>query len=216
MIRPSSATAAASRFRFYLFGVFRIESERGPIRLPRRKVEALLVYLLLHPEKHPRDKLATLLWGDFPDAEARHSLRTALTTLRTSLDPNLLLTDRETIRLNPNYPVWVDVLEFQELLKISSQISDLELPAFSDQSLLANLQSAIMLYQGDLLADFYDDWILLAREQYRARYLEALLRLVQEMRARSEYEQAFALAQAEGQALRLEQAVAYALQKETP
>jgi predicted ATPase/DNA-binding SARP family transcriptional activator len=195
MIQPSSATTAAIRFRFYLFGVFHIESERGPVRLPRHKVESLLAYLLLHSEKHSREKLAALFWGDFPDAEARHSLRTALTTLRTYLDPNLLLTDRETIQFNPNYPVWIDVVEFQKQLDLNSQLSDLEVSVLSDQAATSRLQSAIRLYQGDLLVDFYDDWILLERDQYRVRYLEVLLRLTQEMRTRSEYEQAITLAQ---------------------
>ena len=63
---------------FYLLGSMRIERDSVPIHLPRRKVESLLAYLLLHPEQHGRDQLATLFWGDSSDAQARHSLRTAL------------------------------------------------------------------------------------------------------------------------------------------
>jgi predicted ATPase len=43
------------------------------------------------------------------------------------------------------------------------------------------------LYQGDLLHDFYDDWILPLREQYRTQYLDILLRTVERFRAESEY-----------------------------
>ena len=65
----------------FLLGTFRIERDAHPIALPTRKVESLLAYLALFPEPHPREKLAALLWGDSTDEQARHSLRSALTTL---------------------------------------------------------------------------------------------------------------------------------------
>lgn len=51
------------------------------------------------------------------------------------------------------------------------------------------------LYAGDLLTDFYDDWIESLREQYRALYLDTLLQLTQQLRAQSEYERAIEFAQ---------------------
>ena len=49
----------------------------------RKKAEALLAFLALHPgQMHARDKLAALLWGDVSDERARHSLRQVLLTLR--------------------------------------------------------------------------------------------------------------------------------------
>src|SRR5512136_2770524 len=84
-------------FRLYLFGKFRSEGEAGPVRLPTRKVESLLAYLILHPIPHSREKLASFLWGDVTDARARHSLRTALNTLRKRLGEQLILIDHETV-----------------------------------------------------------------------------------------------------------------------
>ncbi|MCH8076347.1 MAG: alpha/beta hydrolase, partial [SAR324 cluster bacterium] len=54
-------------------------------------------------QKHSREKLATLLWGDRMDEQARHSLRQALSALRKALaggnlDP--FTTDNETATLN--------------------------------------------------------------------------------------------------------------------
>lgn len=76
--KAMSAKTVSSSIRLYLLGSFRIESFGGEtaqvIRLPRRKVEALLAYLVLHPEAHLREKLAALVWGDFPDAQARAGL----------------------------------------------------------------------------------------------------------------------------------------------
>ena len=43
---------------------------------------ALLAYLALEPGTHAREQLTALLWGDFPEAKARASLRQALCHLR--------------------------------------------------------------------------------------------------------------------------------------
>lgn len=75
---PVTPSVQSHGLRVYLLGPLRIERDGVRIHLPRRKVESLLAYLLLHPEQHGRDHLATLFWGDSADAQARHSLRTAL------------------------------------------------------------------------------------------------------------------------------------------
>ncbi|MCB0164875.1 MAG: hypothetical protein KDI79_11655, partial [Anaerolineae bacterium] len=170
----------APSFRLYLFGSFRLESERQPIRLPTRKVDALLAYLALHPQPHSREKLAALFWGETTDAQARASLRNALPALRRLIHPELLLADRQTVQLNPAYPLWVDIREFETMLSPSS---------------IAHIQPLIALYQGDLLIDFYDDWLVPERAYYRTRYLETLLHQTRELRAHGEYSQAIAIAQ---------------------
>ncbi len=153
--------------RVYLLGSFRLERQGRSIHLPTRKAESLCAYLALHPEPHPREKLAALLWGGSTDAQARHSLRTALASLRRALGEDVLLADRETVQINPDFPVWVDAHGFQ---------------------------SAPELYTGDLLSDFYDDWVLPERERLRALYIEALLQQAQLHRAQSEYARAIDVA----------------------
>ncbi|MBI5301136.1 MAG: tetratricopeptide repeat protein [Chloroflexi bacterium] len=146
------------------------------IHFSTRKVESLLAYLALHLESHAREKLAALLWGDSTDELARRSLRTALSSLRQSLGDEIVLADRETVQLNPDISIWVDALAFRQ--------------SASDES-----QSVIDLYQGDLLADLYDDWILQERERIRTIYVDALLQLAQDARSRSEYPRAIEFAQ---------------------
>lgn len=107
----------------------------------------------------------------------------ALDQLRKHLGAGILLSDRETAQINPDYPLWVDAREFAAIADLQPQISD------------RVSQSAADMYQGDLLADFYDDWILTEREHYRTLYLDALLHLTQQMRTRSEYERAIGLAE---------------------
>jgi DNA-binding SARP family transcriptional activator len=176
-----------------LLGSFRLESETGLLRLPTHKVEALLAYLVLYPQPHSREKLAALLWGDFTDAQARNSLRTALRTLRRQLGDELLLADRETVQLNPNFPLWVDVREFESAAPrgegeegASSLVTELG-SGQSKEPAPSVARGHLSLYKGDLLADYYDDWILRERERYRDLYLDTLLRLAQSARAAGDY-----------------------------
>lgn len=72
------------------------------IRFRTRKHLALLVYLAVEPRRaHPRDRLAELLWPAGSRAEARHSLATALSTLRPRVGPGVLETDRDRVTLLP-------------------------------------------------------------------------------------------------------------------
>jgi predicted ATPase/DNA-binding SARP family transcriptional activator len=141
-------------------------------------------HLILHPGTHAREKLASLFWGDSSDVAARGSLRKALTLLRKHIGNNLIIADRETVQVNQSFPVWVDVSAFeiqaQELLTRSSP----ELNQFE-----------ALCYQGELLSDFYDDWILPLREYYRTLYLDVMLRAVEQSRAQSEYKLAIEYAQ---------------------
>ncbi len=189
--RPNEATTSPALCRLYLLGAFRIERAAQTIHLPTRKHESLLAYLALHPEAHPREKIAALLWGDVSDEQARLSLRVALSTLRKELGEDFLLTDRETIQLNPDFPIWVDARDFQRIANCELRIMD----DAEGISAIPNSQFAIDLYRGNLLPDFYDDWLLPERERLRAIYLDALLRLVQHARSEGKYTRAVELAQ---------------------
>ena len=171
---------------FFLLGSFRIERSGQPVHLPTRRIESLLAYLLLFPEEHPREKLAALFWGDVPDEHARTSLRTALAVIRKHLDDDILVADRETVRINPEFPLWVD----------ARQVSGSKFQgSAANESEIEILKSKIENYHGDLLPDFYDDWVLEARERLRAQYHDAVLQLTQHARSQSRYADAIALAQ---------------------
>jgi DNA-binding SARP family transcriptional activator len=68
--------------RVALLGGFEARLASGPqLRLPTKKAQALLAYLAMRPgHRHSRDKLASLLWGDKRDEQARDGLRHALVT----------------------------------------------------------------------------------------------------------------------------------------
>ena len=96
----------SSTLKLRLLGAFAIEASAERPAAPAirsRKARALLAYLAMKPDwRAGREELATLLWGDTPDAQARHSLRQCLVSLRQDLHrtaPDLLDIDRETIEL---------------------------------------------------------------------------------------------------------------------
>lgn len=135
--------------KLYLLGSFEVLNDGAAIHLPTRKMEALLAYLALHRTVHNREKLASIFWGDSTADLARRSLRTALSAIRKALGEEVLLTDRETIQMNPGLSYWVDVRELER------QAADV---LSTNHHASSNMD--IDLYRGDLLRDFYDDWIL--------------------------------------------------------
>ena len=165
-----------SPLRVHLFGRLRLERGTEPIRLSTRKAELLLAYLVLNPGFHSRERTAALFWGDSPDESARASLRNALALLRRQVDPDMLVADRQTVELRADFPLWVDALQFRSEAK-----RFLESPS-PDQN-----RVALDLYTDDLLVDFYADWVLVERRDFRALYLDTLLELTQQMRSQTEY-----------------------------
>src|SRR5215470_12386312 len=105
-----------------LLGAFAIEANVGrpiPISVRSRKARALLAFLAMKPDyRARREELATLFWGDNPDALARHSLRQCLISLRQDLclASEILIVDREAIGLRAQF-LSVDARRFMSLAR---------------------------------------------------------------------------------------------------
>jgi len=159
-------------FTLTLLGGFELTRAPGtPVPIPRKKSQALLAYLALAAGKrHPRDKLATLLWPDVPDRHARQSLRQSLSTLRQVLPAGSfgLSIDDDGVGLEVG-AVTVDVDAFEAAV------------ARSDE---AALHEAGRLYRGDLLEGLavseppFEEWLLAERERLREMALEAMGKLL--------------------------------------
>lgn len=175
---------ASDEWRLRLLGRFRLTRGAEQMVLPRRKVESLLAYLALHPEEQPRDRLSATLWGESADADARHSLRNGLYLLSQTLGSEAILCSRDTVQMNPRFPLWIDAAIFrrQAASFLSQPTSDVH-------------AAGLDIYTGDLLADFYDDWIISERDHLRALYVETILRVVQSLRSQGQYDRAIQFAQ---------------------
>src|SRR5207245_8679717 len=112
-----------ARLELKLLGGFEAHLQGGTaLVLPTRKTQALLAYLALPlGQSHPREKLATLLWGDMQNAQARGNLRNALSRIKKTLPkPRASLRfDGASVSLDPS-AVDVDVARFERLVADSS------------------------------------------------------------------------------------------------
>ncbi len=136
------------------------------------KVPALLVYLAVTGRPHGRDALASLLWGDMPDADARNNLRQALSNLRKLAAPYVLIT-RDSVEFNTAAPHLLDCAAF--LTAIQPRPRD----SVAEQS--ERWQDAASWYRGDFLAGFwvrqapeFEEWALRERTRFREQALQAL------------------------------------------
>lgn len=157
--------------RLRLLGRFSAVVDGSPpihLRISSKKGIALLAYLALNPEHTvSREKLATLLWGDRPDPQARLSLRQCILSLRNSFAPassQLIVLDGDAVGLRMDL-LSVDALEFHHL--IPSTVPD-------------DLERATGLYSGDFLSDLevesedFAVWLRATRARYEADFARVL------------------------------------------
>src|SRR5258708_28099649 len=113
-----------------LLGAFTVEVNAAcsvSVAVRSKKARALLAYLAMKPDwRASREELATLLWGDTPDAQARHSLRQCLMSLRQDLHlaPDLIDLGRDTVELRAS-ALTVDARDLAALAP-SAQPADLD------------------------------------------------------------------------------------------
>ena len=124
--------------RLTLFGSPQIWADDRPLTgFATNKAQALLFYLAVAPHTpHSRDALATLLWGEMSDLQAKQNLRAVLPNLRRLVGDHLRI-DHQTVAFDPTVPYWLDVEMFRRGLT-SGQVD-------ADSTAL---QATVALYQG--------------------------------------------------------------------
>jgi DNA-binding SARP family transcriptional activator/predicted ATPase len=139
------------------------------------RMRSLLAFLVLHSESmQSREQLASLLWPESTDAQARTNLRQLLHNLRRALpiECSLLVSDNHTVRWLSDRSCAIDVFEFEAAVRAAKSAREGH-PAAEREA----LGQAAQLYQDDLLPDLYDDWLRPKREQLRLQFREILSRL---------------------------------------
>ena len=91
-----------------------LDGAPAPPELLWRKHLGLLVYLARSPRGRTREHLIGLLWGEKPEAAARHSLNEAIRVLRRYLGDENVDTGAGQVRIPPG-AVRLDVERFEEL-----------------------------------------------------------------------------------------------------
>lgn len=150
--------------RLHLLGAYALSPGDGP---SYKKGWALLAYLAVDDRWHTREALIALLGLGSPG-----HFRQLLSNLRAALErpaaPPGLLTERNRVRLNPDYRLWVDAAAF-----LANGDAD-----------TGRLETRAALYRGEFLAGlnladapFFDEWLQIQRESLRLRALALAERL---------------------------------------
>ncbi len=168
--------ASQERLSFGLLGGFRVHcSCRGDLEVRQGRPQRLLAYLLLHSDTmSTRRRLAFAFWPDTSERQALNNLRTLLHRFRDTF-PELgqfLTLESETLAWRQSN-MRLDVEDFKQALagaEKARRAGDLHGEA-------QGLSSAAGIYAGELLPDYYDDWVNAPREQLRLAYLDVLERL---------------------------------------
>lgn len=154
--------------RLAVLGHFELTGPNGPIDLTSKKLVGLLAFLgCTMPEPQSRERLVGLLWGSRFDAQAHQSFRQALTRLRRALGPSVLISNADTVALDPAM-VDCDVIRFESLVRSGSP---------------EMLREGVDLYRGPLLADLsipeeaWSEWLDPERQRLEGLALDAMVRL---------------------------------------
>jgi DNA-binding SARP family transcriptional activator len=146
-----------------------------PVRLGAKEL-SLLAYLVLEPGPHSREELATLLWGESSDADARASLRQALKHLRETVGP-LLAIERNSVWL-ADASVQCDILAFRQA-------------AASDRAAAAQFDIPHALTGFAVRhAPAFDEWVERTRSRLMREYEEVLASLGREALGRHAWREA--------------------------
>ena len=184
-----------ARLSLTLLGAFQASLDGESITtFESNKVRGLLAYLAAEAARpQRREALAALLWPDWPQASALRNLSYSLADLRKNLGdkeakPPFLLISRDTLQLNPESDLQVDLWEFTRLVDTAPQISD-------PQSRIDALKSANDLYDGVFLEGFslpdsvaFEEWLAARREHLTQQVMQVLHTLAEYHAGREEFE----------------------------
>lgn len=183
-------TAEGSELTLGLLRGFELVHHDRPVLLPP-SAQRVLAFLALHDRPLQRIFVAGSLWLDATEAGANACLRTALWRLRR---PGCLLVDATRTHLSLSRSVQVDV---HEVRAAAESVID-------GEALLTRTKAFVLSRAGDILPDWYEDWVLIEREHFRQLRLHALEALCEELAADGRFVDAIAvgLAAVDGEPLR--------------
>jgi DNA-binding SARP family transcriptional activator len=143
-----------------LLGAFELRISGRPVALPPT-AERVLAFLALADQPLSRGYVAGALWPERTDARAAANLRTAVWRLQ-SVDPRLLsLTGNRRVSV-------ADAVDIDYRTRSTLARGLLKGKAVDPVAL------DILCRPGELLPDWYDDWLELERERYRLLRVSAL------------------------------------------
>lgn len=170
-----------SRLFLALLGTPLVRHAERAVVFPTRKAMALLIYLALEPDTHPRDQLTALFWSESDAEQGRASLRGTLTYIRQALrEPGYLIADRDSVRFDSDSDFEIDLSVLDAALGAARQVRYAAQPVDLDAR-VEQLRAAAQRIRGEFLEGFslsdapeFDDWVSLQRELWHRKASEVL------------------------------------------
>jgi DNA-binding SARP family transcriptional activator len=171
---PISPTAAAVTLD--LLRGFEARLDGRVVELPHA-AQRLIAFLALQDRPVQRAHVAGMLWIDSSEEHAQAALRTTLWRIKQRAS-DLLATTATTLSLDAH--VSVDLRRAGECARRALKLGGA--PVADDVTLLCDA--------GELLPDWYDDWLAIERERFRQLRLLALDALCERFREQGRYGEA--------------------------
>lgn len=168
---------------------FSLDRDGAPLALSIGN-QRLLCFLALHDRPLQRQFVAGVLWPDATERQAAANLRSALWRLNQPADaPPSVVATTQHLAVAPAVEV------------------DLRAAVSAANELLERTASApppVETFTGDLLPDWYDDWVVIERERFRQVRLHALEAICRAQTAAGHFHEAIeaGLAAVEGEPFR--------------
>lgn len=167
-----------------LLGGWQLEIDDTPTQGPAyEKGRALLAYLATEPRWHSREALGQMFWPDSPGSRA--NLRQVMSNLKGILgdqasDVPCIEANRNSIRINPESDLWVDVAAFSPIFEDCTGSTSTQ----QCHPCLGQLEQTADLYRGEFLDRLelsdcpdFNDWLGVRRESLRRQAIARFQRL---------------------------------------
>lgn len=166
MIDCSPKVMEPSTILVRLFGIPSIVVDGQTITTFRsNRIPALFALLSSRSGSWSREVVATTLWPDSVEEDARHNLRQVLLYIKQILGDQAIVATRQSLSLGPNVQT-----SLQSVLRVQDSL-------LSPEDALSAATEAVAAYQGTLLPGFDDEWLEPIRYQCNHAYIAALVRL---------------------------------------
>lgn len=175
----------SARLVLQFLGLPQVYLDNTPVVTDRRKAIALLAYLAVndigHPtEKYSRESLSALFWPDYDQVRAFSNLRRTVWEVHQAIGEGWLIASRESLRLNPDREIELDVARFRDLISQGYQQTEAALR-------IPLLLEAAKIYRNHFLTGFslkdalnFNEWAFAESEELRRQLAEALAWLAED------------------------------------
>lgn len=157
----NSTAVSTPDVRLFLLDGFELRRKNAAVPAIPLAVQRLMAFLALRERPLHRLHVAASLWPDTTEDKARASLRSTVWRLR-SIGGDVVSTTATHMALADH--VWVDVREGMAAARL----------LVGGNGHAPHIEADGLPLRGELLADWYDDWVLIERERVRQLRMHAL------------------------------------------